>query len=169
MRGRKAKPIEGLDKYDFDKLARSVGSASERKRFLAFAHIKDGRSFSEAARMIRVEPRTVIVWVKKFRKFGIEGLRQQKRSGAKRLISKEIEEIVSQAVEEMQKSRPGGRVRGHDVWEFVNKNYGIALFNGSLYRLLHRAGLSWITGRSQHPKADLKQQEDLKKTLKKKL
>ena len=169
MRGRKAKPIEELDKYDFDKLARSVGSASERKRFLAFAHIKDGKSFSEAARMIRVEPHTVIVWVKKFRKFGIEGLRQQKGSGAKRLISKEAEEMVSQAVEEMQKSRRGGRVRGHDVWEFVNNNYGIDLSNGSLYRLLHRAGLSWITGRSQHPKANPKLQEDLKKTLKKKL
>ncbi|MFI0436070.1 MAG: helix-turn-helix domain-containing protein, partial [Parachlamydiaceae bacterium] len=72
MRDRKAKPIEGLDKHDFDKLARSEGSASERKRFLAFAHIKEGKSFSEVARMIRVEPRTVIVWVKNFRKFGIE-------------------------------------------------------------------------------------------------
>ncbi|MFI0435987.1 MAG: winged helix-turn-helix domain-containing protein [Parachlamydiaceae bacterium] len=40
--------------------------------------------------------------------------------------------------------------------------------NGSLYRLLHRAGLSWMTGRSQHPKADLERQEAFKKTLKKK-
>lgn len=168
MRGRKAKPIEGIDKHDFDRLARSEGSASERRRFLAFAHIKDGKSFSEAARMVRVEPRTVIVWVKNFRKFGIEGLKQQKGSGAKRLISKEAEEMVSKAVDEMQKNRYGGRVRGRDIWELVNKNYGISLSNGSLYRLLHRAGLSWITGRSQHPKADIERQEDFKKNLKKK-
>ena len=168
MRGRKAKPVKGLDEHDFDQLARSVGSASERKRFLAFAHIKDGRGFSEVARMIRVKPRTVIIWVTKFRKFGIEGLRQQKGAGAKRLISVEREEIVSKAVDEMQKSRPGGRLRGRDIGEMVNKNYGINLSNGSLYRLLHRAGLSWITGRSQHPKADLEKQEDFKKNLKKK-
>ena len=120
MRDRKAKPIEGLDKHDFDKLARSEGSASERKRFLAFAHIKEGKSFSEVARMIRVEPRTVIVWVKNFRKFGIEGLRQQKGAGAKRLISKEIEKMVSRTVDEMQKRRCGGRIRGLDVWEDLN-------------------------------------------------
>ena len=168
MKGRKAKPVEELHKHDFDKLARSEGSPSERRRFLAFAHIKDGKSFSEAARMVRVEPRTVITWVKNFREFGIEGLKQKKVSGAKRLISKEVEEMVSKAVDEMQKSRPGGRVRGRDIWEMVNKNYGISLSNGSLYRLLHRAGLSWITGRSQHPKTDLERQENFKKTLKKK-
>ncbi|MFI0436107.1 MAG: helix-turn-helix domain-containing protein, partial [Parachlamydiaceae bacterium] len=88
--------------------------------FLAFAHIKEGKSFSEVARMIRVEPRTVIVWVKNFRKFGIEGLRQQKDAGAKRLISKEIEEMVSRTVDEMQKRRCGGRIRGLDVWEDLN-------------------------------------------------
>ncbi|WP_226987539.1 helix-turn-helix domain-containing protein [Parachlamydia acanthamoebae] len=152
MRGRKAKPIEGIDKHDFDKLARSEGSASERKRFLAFAHIKDGRSFSEAARMVRVQPRTVIVWVKNFRKRGLEGLRQQRGAGAKRLICEEAEKMICKTIDEMQKNRPGGRVRGRDIWEIVNKNYGISLSNGSLYRLLHRAGLSWITGRSQHPK-----------------
>lgn len=137
MKGRKAKPIEGLDKHDFEKLARSKGTANERRRFLAFAHIKDGKSFSEAARMVKVEPRSVIVWVKKFRQWGIEGLRQQGVGGAKRHISKEIEEEVGKAVDEMQKSRPGGRVRGRDVREMVNKNYGINLSNGSLYRLLY--------------------------------
>ncbi|CCB85138.1 putative uncharacterized protein [Parachlamydia acanthamoebae UV-7] len=144
-------------------MARSEGSASERKRFLAFAHIKDGRSFSEAARMVRVQPRTVIVWVKNFRKRGLEGLRQQRGSGAKRLICEEAEKMVCKAIDEMQKNRPGGRVRGRDIWEMVNKNYGISLSNGSLYRLLHRAGLSWITGRSQHPKADFEGREILKK------
>jgi len=168
MRGRKAKPIEGLEKYDFAKLARSKGTSSERRRFLAFAHIQDGKNFSEAARMIKVEPRTVIVWAKKFRQRGLEGLSERKGRGAKRHLSKEVEEQVCKFVDEMRISRSGGRIRGRDIWEMVNKKYGIKLSNGSLYSLLHRAGLSWITGRSQHPKSDPKKQEDFKKNLKKK-
>ena len=56
MKGRKARPIEGLEKYNFAKLATSQGSARERRRFLAFAHIQDGKSLSEAAQMIKVKP-----------------------------------------------------------------------------------------------------------------
>lgn len=40
MRGRKAKELEGIDSYDFKQLARTKGSARERRRYLAFAHIQ---------------------------------------------------------------------------------------------------------------------------------
>lgn len=35
----------------------------------------------------------------------------------------------------------------------------------TIYRVLKRLGMSWMTGRSQHPKADPEKQNDLKKTL----
>jgi transposase len=37
----------------------------------------------------------------------------------------------------------------------------------SVYNTLQRVGLVWITGRSQHPKANLEAQEAFKKTLEK--
>lgn len=168
MRGRKAQPIPGLAEYDFAKLAKTEKNARQRIRFLAFAHIAEGKSLSEAARIIKVFPRTVISWVSKFRKNGINALKEQSGRGRKRKIQEKDEAAIGNAVEEMQSKREGGRIRGHDVREIIEARYRVKLSNSSLYRVLHRAGLSWITGRSQHPKADLGKQEDFKKTLKKK-
>jgi len=168
MRGRKAQPIPGLAEHDFAKLAKREKNARKRIRFLAFAHIVDGKSFSEAARIVKVLPRTVITWISKFRKNGINALNEQSGRGRKRKIEENDEEAIGAAVEEMQKKREGGRIRGGDVHKIIEAHYGVNLSNGSLYRVLHRAGLSWITGRSQHPKADVKMQEGFKKTLKKK-
>lgn len=149
-------------------MAKKEKNARQRIRFLAFAHIADGKSLSEAARMVKVFPRTVIRWVSKFRKNGINALKEQSGRGRKRRIEEKDEAAIGGAVEEMQSKREGGRIRGADVREIIEAQYGVNLSNGSLYRVLHRAGLSWITGRSQHPKADVKMQEDFKKTLKKK-
>jgi transposase len=168
MRGRKAQPIPGLTEYDFAKLAKTEKNARQRIRFLAFAHIAEGKSLSEAARIIKVFPRTVISWVSKFRKNGMNALKEQSGRGRKRRIQEKDEAAIGSAVEEMQSKREGGRIRGSDVREIIEARYGVNLSNGSLYRVLHRAGLSWITGRSQHPKADVGMQEDFKKTLKKK-
>ncbi len=59
MRGRKSEAIKGLDQYDFDKLSKTQGNPRERKRYLAFAHIRDGKSFTQAAAAIRVRLRTL--------------------------------------------------------------------------------------------------------------
>jgi putative transposase len=82
MRGRKAEPIEGLKQYDFDKLSRTVGNPRERKRYLAFAHIQDGKNFTEVSKIVRVKLRTLMNWVEKFRAEGIEGLLDRPGRGA---------------------------------------------------------------------------------------
>ncbi len=72
MRGRKAQ-IDGIEKYCFDKLSKTEGNARERRRYLAFAHIQDGKSFTDAAAMVRVELRTLMNWVNNFRKMALKG------------------------------------------------------------------------------------------------
>jgi transposase len=168
MRGRKAQPIPGLSEHNFARLAKTEKNARQRIRWLAFAHILEGKSLSDTARIVKVLPRTVITWVSKFRKNGIDGLKEQRGRGRKRSIEEKDEEAIGVLVEEMQRKKEGGRIRGADVHKMIAVQYGINLSNGSLYRVLHRAGLSWITGRSRHPQADVAKQEGFKKTLKKK-
>ncbi len=55
MRGRKALKLKGLEQYDFDKLAKTEGSSRERRRFLAFAHLREGKTFTEAAFAVPTE------------------------------------------------------------------------------------------------------------------
>ena len=89
MRGRKSAQIKGLDQYDFDKLAKTRGTSRERRRFLAFAHLREGKTFTEAATAVRVRLRSLMRWVRKFRMEGLEGLKDKAGRGAKLLIPPE--------------------------------------------------------------------------------
>lgn len=169
MRGRLAKPIDGLDQYDFDKLAKSPEfSARERLRFLAIAHIKDGARFVDVAKMIRIDSRSISVWANKFRKKGIDGLRDQYCGGAQLKLPADKYKEFQQAVVELQTNRKGGRIRGEDVRILLKTKYGIQCSLATVYNTLKRAKLVWITGRSQHPKGNEKAQQSFKKTLKRK-
>lgn len=164
MRGRKAAQIYGIEQYDFDKLAKTEGSPRERRRFLAFAHLREGKTFTEAAASVRVKLRSLMRWVRTFRTDGLEGLKDKTGRGAKPLILSEHREAFRQAVLELQEKRSGGRIRGRDILELMQTKYGIDPSLKTVYNTLKRAELVWITGRSIHPKADLEAQEAFKKT-----
>ena len=166
MRGRKAKQIEEIDHYDFDKLSKTEGTARERRRHLAFAHIREGKSFTEAAKATRVELRSLMKWVTLFREHGIEGLKEKPGRGAKSFLPPEHEAAFRKAVLELQENRSGGRVRGSDVLDLMKKNYGVDPCLSTVYNTLKRLDLVWITGRSIHPKANIDEQEAFKKTSK---
>lgn len=168
MRGRKAEIIEGITQYDFDKLSKTQGNSRERKRYLAFAHISEGKSFTEAAAAIRVELRTLMNWVKRFREQGIEGLKDQPGRGAKSYLPENERAAFKQAVLELQQKRSGGRVRGSDVLALMKEKYNVEPTLSTVYNTLKRANLVWITGRSIHPKADVEAQENFKKNFEKK-
>ena len=103
-------------------------------------------------------------WVKRFRTEGLEGLKDKTGRGAKPLIPSEHRAAFRQAVLKLQAGRTGGRIRGRDILELMQTKYGIDPTLKTVYNTLKRADLVWITGRSIHPKADLKTQEALKKT-----
>jgi putative transposase len=164
MRGRKAAQIEGIQQYDFDKLAKTEGSARERRRFIAFAHIREGKTFTETAMAVRVKLRTLMNWVQQFKTEGLEGLKDKPGRGAKPFLSEEHRSAFREAVLELQEKKVGGRIRGSDVLELMRTKYGINPSLRTVYDTLKRADLVWITGRSIHPKADLEAQEAFKKT-----
>lgn len=164
MRGRKAAQIDGIEQYDFDKLAKTEGSPRERRRFMAFAHLREGKTFTEVAASVRVKLRSLMRWVKRFRTKGLEGLKDKAGRGAKSLIPSEHRAAFRQAVLELQEKRTGGRIRGKDILELMQTKYGIDPTLKTVYNTLKKADLVWITGRSIHPNADLEAQEAFKKT-----
>ena len=144
-------------------MAKTEGNARERKRYLAFAHICEGKIFTETAVAIRVKLRTLMNWIKQFKNEGIEGLKDKAGRGAKPFLPEEHRQAFRQAVLELQQSRIGGRIRGSDVLELMRTKYGVDPSLRTVYDTLKRAELVWITGRSIHPKADLEAQETFKK------
>ena len=66
----------------------------------------------------------------------------------------------------MQDNRDGGRITGNEIREHIEKKYNKTFKNNSIYDLLHRLGLSWVSSRSKHPKSDEKKQKAFKQTFK---
>jgi transposase len=64
----------------------------------------------------------------------------------------------------MSESEQGGRLTGGDIIDYIKETFDIEYHPGSVYKLLHRLGFSWITSRSRHPQQSQQVQENFKKT-----
>ena len=129
------------------KLAKTEGNPRERIRFLAFAHLREGKTFTATAASVRVKLRSLMRWIEKFQTEGFEGLKDKSGRGAQPFLASEDHHAFRQAVLELQEKRIGGRVRGKDVFELMRTKYGVNPTLKTVYNTLKRSDLVWITGR----------------------
>lgn len=70
-----------------------------------------------------------------------------------------------EAVIGLQEQRSGGRTTGHDVRAMLEEQFQVTCCLNSVYNLLARLDLVWITVRSKHPKQNQASQDAFKKTF----
>jgi transposase len=157
-----------LAETDFFQLAKRESNPRTRIRLLALGHLRAGKTKLEVIDMFQIVFPTLRQWLLRFIAEGVNGLREKEGKGRKRKLSAEKEEEFRQQIEYLQKSRKGGRVRGQDVQVLLKEKFCINHALPSVYHVLERCGLSWISARSKHPKSDPGTQEDFKKNSKKK-
>ena len=126
-------------------------------------HLQQGRSYSEVATFLCVHEATVKGWLARFKASGLDGLRESYRSGAKRKLSEDQETQFKKEVIKLQEERVGGRITGHDIRKLLDEKFQVKCCLNSVYNLLSRLGIVWITVRSKHPKQDQSIQDDFKK------
>ena len=151
--------------HDFSLLAKRSRHPRERMRLLALAHLKDGKSVIEAARAIKVTRNAVYTWLRAFRDKGLDGLKEKGGRGAKLKLPVSEHEAFRKAVLKLQENRPGGRIKGEDILELMQKEFGITCTTRSVYNHLKRANIVWVSARSKHPKSDPEVQESYKKNF----
>ena len=66
--------LQQLQRYNFDLLARQELNGQRRMRYIALAHLKDGRKFTEVADALRVTRHSVMRWLKWFAGGGVDRL-----------------------------------------------------------------------------------------------
>jgi len=154
-----------LQAHDFHLLAKNEAHARTRIRFLGMAHLKDGLSISDVAKALRVHETTTHGWVQRFSAQGLDGIIESPRSGAKRKLAAEQESLFKAAVIELQAQRAGGRITGHDIRALLEEKFQVYCCLNSVYNLLARLGLVWISVRSKHPKQSQANQDNFKKTF----
>jgi transposase len=165
--GRKRIISEKIYDFNFEKLSKTAAHPRERLRLLAFAHIKEGKSNIEIAKMLKVNRMTITDWIKKFNSEGIQGLNEKGGRGARHKLPASEEEAFKKSVLELQDKKDGGRIKGTDILQLIEEKFSVKCTLQSIYNTLHRVDLVWISGRSKHPKADPEAQEAFKKTSRK--
>ncbi|WP_340124250.1 helix-turn-helix domain-containing protein [Methylobacter svalbardensis] len=154
-----------LKDHDFHALSRKEKHSRTRIRWLGMAHLQEGREYHEVAKFLYVSEETVQKWVKRFKAFGLEGLKESPRSGAKRKLEGSQEFDFKKAVIDLQENRSGGRITGHDIQILLEEQFQVKCCLNSAYNLLSRLDLVWITVRSKHPQQSQEKQDAFKKTF----
>lgn len=152
-----------LHNYDFEALAKKEQHARTRIRYLGMMQLCNDQSYDDIALSLGVQKPTVKDWIKRFKKEGLDGLKESVRSGAKRKLQTEQESLFKEKVLNLQEKREGGCITGKDVQALLLDDFQIECHLNSVYNYLHRVGLSWITARSKHPKQDPDVQAAFKK------
>ena len=118
----------------------------------------------EVAEILRVNPRSVFRWVKKFKEKDIEGLRERPKGHYKGKLNMEQKAQIKKWIKD-RKNSDGKTI----YWTLrklrleVQKEFGIVVSSPGLWYHLKDMNLTVKSPRPAHQKADKKEQEDSKK------
>ena len=167
MRGKKIRLPTAIKEHNFGGLAKREPNARVRLRLIGLAHLRDGNTVTETAKMCRVQRSTIYDWLDRFEHGGIEALQDREGRGCKPKLPRSQHQAFKEAVLELQNCRPGGRIKGLDVMNLMQEKLGIECSLDTVYRALARVDLVWISARSKHPMTDPVAQDTFKKSSEK--
>jgi transposase len=158
------KPTHSL--LELRRLAARVKDAKQSRRLLSIAAVLDGMSRAEAARVGGMDRQTLRDWVHRFNAQGPEGLKDNRRRGNPRRLSKAQLDALSEIVETGPNRAVDGVVRWRrvDLQRVVKERYGIDYHERTIGKLLKALGFSHISARPRHPMQDGRTIEAYKKT-----
>jgi len=103
--GRKVKGLASLQGHDFKQYIRNESSADICLRLLGLAHVQEGKTCREAAKMVKVHGNTVQEWVRRFAKSGLEGLQHQPGQGTPKRINVQYLPQIKEGILALQATR----------------------------------------------------------------
>ncbi len=138
------------------RLAARARDAKQSRRLPSIAAALEGMSRAEAARVGGMDRQTLRDWVHRFNAQGPEGLKDNRRRGNPRRLSKAQLEALSEIVETGPDRAVDGVVRWRriDLQRVVSERFGIDYHERSIGKLLKHLGFSHISARPHHPKQD---------------
>ena len=92
----------------------------------------------ETALALRVTSRAVTQWLKWFVDEGLDRVAGIPHYWSPQRLPKTQEEAFRRAVEQLQDRRGGGRVRGEDIRQLLDEQFGVVYILNGVYELLKR-------------------------------
>ena len=151
---------------DLRRLAKRSKDASQSRRLLSLAAVREGKDRGEAARIGGMDRQTLRDWVHRFNAHGPDGLLDRHYEGPKpRLTGEQLAEL-SGIVETGPDPKVDGVVRWRriDLQALIAARFGVAYHERSVGKLLKALGFSHMSARPRHPGQDARVIEAFKKT-----
>jgi transposase len=140
-------------------------------RIMALIMLVRGMSSRELEKFYHKSHSRFCVWAKNFKEKGVEGLKNEARSGRKPKLSKEQLEELNEIILNHNPDEYGynsGVWTGMMLIDLINKKFNIAYKKPSIYKILQdKLGLTYQKGRGYYPDANKEIREEFKKELKK--
>jgi transposase len=154
-----------LEAEELRRLARRERDGRVAARLIALANVLDGMNRDAAARAAGMDRQTLRDWVIRFNAEGVDGLRDQPRSGRPAWMTEGQQATLKAIV----LRGPDPERDGVSTWRIIDlcriaeERFGVTYREGGMRRLVKSLGLSWQKTRPRHPKADKPAQERFKK------
>ena len=131
-------------------------NVSVARRMLALALVLDGHKRADAARSAGMDRQTLRDWVHRYNASGLAGLGDRHGGGALSRLSPEQEAEVAGWIRTEPDVELDGVVRWRcvDIQARIAREWGVALHERSIGKLLHRLRFACVSTRPRHPKAD---------------
>ena len=151
---------------DLRSLAGRCTDASQARRLLSLAAVRDGMDRAQAAKIGGMDRQTLRDWVHRFNEDGPEGLSNRKGAGRPRMLSDEQMAELGEIVTTGPDPATDGVVRWRrvDLQKVIEKRFGVTYSERAISDLLKVLGFSHISARPQHPAQDERVIEAFKKT-----
>ena len=147
--------------------AAATRDACVARRLLALALVLDGSNRTEAARLCGMDRQTLRDWVHRYNDEGLDGLCDRPLPGRPARLAQARQGLVAGWIETGADLGRDGMIRWRrlDVARRLEAEFGTAMSEQSVGKLLRRLGFSRISVRPRHPKHDACAQDAHKRTL----
>ena len=158
---------EDFSAGDLRFLAKQAEDASQARRLLSLAAVRDGMSRTAAAEVGAMDRQTLRDWVHRFNPKGPTGLINAKAPGPLPKLSPEQKQALKRIVETNPDPAQDGVVRWRcvDLKRIIKERFDVDLDEVSIGRVLKELGFAHLSPRPQHPKQDPQAIEAFKKTF----
>jgi transposase len=154
-----------MEAAELRRLARRERDGRVAARLIALANVLDGMSREAAARAAGMDRQTLRDWVIRFNAKGVDGLRDQPRSGRPTRMTEGQQATLKAIV----LRGPDPERDGVSTWRIIDLcriaevRFGVRYRESGMRRLVKALDLSWQKTRPRHPKADKAAQQRFKR------
>jgi transposase len=143
------------DVAELRRLAGVEKNALRRERYRSVLLALEGKEAEQIAEAVGRSRRAVQDWVYAYRDGGLGNIQPLKRKGANPKLPRHLEEAVKARLDAGPRPEDGVcTLRGKNIVEILEKEFGVKHTLGSIYGVLERIGYSCLTPRPRHEKAD---------------